>query len=56
MTLILIIAGYILEHNGQWFNGAHTLGHWMFVVGIILAVIEVVFWIIFAIGGIRALR
>lgn len=52
MSVLFIIAGYILQHNGQWFNEADTVGGWLFYGGIVLLVIEVVFYLfVFGVFG-----
>lgn len=38
--LVLIIGGKILEANPDAFNGAGTVGAWMFGIGIVLVILN----------------
>lgn len=51
-AIALIVGGILLEHNPDWFNGAHTIGTVLFWFGIALVILAVIFTILA--GGIFA--
>ena len=55
MTIPLLIAGIVLAANGQWFNGAHTVGVVMIVVGALGLLVQGAF-MVFAAREVRDTR
>jgi hypothetical protein len=47
MSLVLfVLTGYILSQNPEWFNGAETIGTWMFYGGLVVFAIELIIWLV----------
>jgi hypothetical protein len=44
--VLLVLAGFILTKNPEWFNGAETVGSWMFYGGLVVFAIEFVIWLV----------
>jgi hypothetical protein len=54
--VLLVLAGFILTKNPEWFNGAETVGSWMFYGGLAVFAIELIIYaVIFTtmVGGHR---
>jgi hypothetical protein len=43
--VLLVLAGFILTKNPEWFNGAETVGSWMFYGGLVVFAIELIIWL-----------
>jgi hypothetical protein len=54
--VLLVLAGFILTKNPEWFNGAETVGSWMFYGGLVVFAIELIIWIVCVVGIMRTRR
>lgn len=44
MGIVSVIAGIVLRANPDWFNGAHTIGTILMIVGIVICVVKALFF------------
>lgn len=50
MGIVSVIAGIVLRANPDWFNGAHTIGTVLLIVGIAICVVKALFFALAALA------